>query len=196
MTGTFTIPGSDITNCELLWTGPTRESYIWFTIILAFLLPTIAKISFAIPILTALGNTSSTQTEPNQYQGFANRNRKSTVFILIITLVHMVLWLPLWISLISINLMPANIHPDNATILLHLLSGCIGIANTVINPILYFKLNTDFQDGLFKLIKCIPNYNDGNGFASDGMGQNGGATMDDRSNGGQTVTKFDNVISN
>jgi len=97
-------------------------------------------------------------------------------------------------------MMPPYMTPDNATLLLHLLSGCIGMANTVINPILYFRLSPDFGDALKKLIKCIPDGGTSNGGVNGIVDQERSVgVMDERAvrtdNGHAVVTKFDSAMS-
>ena len=152
---TYSVPNSDINHCDLFWTGPSRENYIWFTIVLAFLIPTVFKILLAIPIIYQLSGAAPVEAN-GQYLAFAERNKRSAHLILAITLFHIVFWLPLWVSLISINLMPYTETPDTSSILFHMISGCIGMANTVLNPILFIKLSPDFRNGLHQLITCIP----------------------------------------
>ncbi len=184
---TFSVPNSNINHCDLFWTGPSRETYIWFTIILAFLLPTIGKILLAIPIIYALAGNPPVD---GQYQVFAERNKKSAHVVLTVTLFHILFWLPLWISLISINLMPITEQPDNSSILFHMISGCIGMANTVINPILYIRLSPDFRNGLHQLITCIPETL----LAKTASDQS--EVMNERSTPRrETVTKFDSAMS-
>lgn len=152
---TYTVPNSNINHCDLFWTGPSREHYIWFTIVLAFLIPTTIKILLALPIVYQLSGAAPIEAN-GQYTAFAERNRRSAHLILTITLFHIIFWLPLWVSLISINLMPYTEQPDTSSILFHMISGCIGMANTVLNPILYIKLSPDFRNGLHQLITFIP----------------------------------------
>ena len=152
---TYEVPNTNINHCDLFWTGPSREHYIWFTIIIAFLIPTVMKILLAIPIIYQLSGVGTVEAN-GQYLAFAERNKRSAHLILTITLFHIVFWLPLWVSLISINLMPYSETPDTSSILFHMISGCIGMANTVLNPILYIKLSPDFRNGCHQLITCIP----------------------------------------
>ena len=152
---TYSVPNTNISHCDLFWTGPSREHYIWFTIVIAFLIPTIIKIMLAIPIVYQLSGNASIEAN-GQYLMFAERNKRSAHLILTVTLFHIIFWLPLWVSLISINLMPYTEQPDTSSILFHMISGCIGMANTVLNPILYIKLSPDFRNGLHQLITCIP----------------------------------------
>lgn len=149
---TFSVPNSNINHCDLFWTGPSREAYIWFTIIFAFLLPTIVKILLSVPLIyTLAGGANPENASEGQYQVFAERNKRSAHLILTIIIFHILCWLPLWISLISVNLLPMNEMPDNSAILFHMISGCLGMANTALNPFIYFKLSPDFSQALQEL---------------------------------------------
>ena len=144
---------SNTNHCDLFWTGSSREAYIWFTIVFAFVLPTLIKILLSIPLIYTLagGNNNDSNASEGQYQVFAERNRRSAHLILTIIIFHILCWLPLWISLISVNLLPSHEMPDNSAILFHMISGCLGMANTVLNPFIYFKLSPDFSTGLNEL---------------------------------------------
>lgn len=150
---TFAVPNSNINHCDLFWTGNSREAYIWFTIVIAFVLPTLIKILLSIPLIYTLagGNNSDCSASEGQYQVFAERNKRSAHLILTVIIFHILCWLPLWISLISVNLLPMNEMPDNSAILFHMISGCLGMANTVLNPFIYFKLSPEFRNGLAEL---------------------------------------------
>ncbi|XP_054159923.1 somatostatin receptor type 2-like [Oppia nitens] len=188
----YHVPNTDINHCDLFWTGPSREHYIWFTIILAFLLPTILKLLLAIPIIYQLSGSGTVESN-GQYLPFAERNKRSAHLVLTVTLFHIVFWLPLWVSLISINLMPVTEQPDTSSILFHMISGCIGMVNTVINPILYIKLSPDFRNGLHDLITCIPE----SLLAKDPV--NNSEVMNERSNRNSdtnNITKFESAMAN
>lgn len=149
---TFSVPNSDVNHCDLFWTGSSREAYIWFTIVFAFVVPTIIKALLAVPLIYTLSGGANTENaSEGQYQVFAERNKRSAHLILTIIMFHILCWLPLWISLVSVNLLPVNEMPDNAAILFHMISGCLGMANTVINPFIYFKLSPEYSAGLADL---------------------------------------------
>ncbi|OTF73648.1 7 transmembrane receptor (rhodopsin family)-like protein, partial [Euroglyphus maynei] len=154
---TFSVPNSEINHCDLFWTGSSREAYIWFTIVSAFIIPTIIKILLAVPLIYTLAgeNTNDMVASEGQYQVFAERNKRSAHLILTVIVFHILCWLPLWISLISVNLLPMNEMPDNSAILFHMISGCLGMANTVLNPFIYFKLSPEFRNGLAELKESI-----------------------------------------
>lgn len=152
---TFSVPNVDVAHCDLFWTGSSREAYIWFTILFAFIIPTGLKIALSIPLVYALsGATTTEESSPSdgQYQIFQERNKRSAHLILTLIVFHILCWLPLWVSLISVNLLPQNEMPDNSAILFHMISGCLGMANTVLNPFIYFKLSPEFSAGLTELI--------------------------------------------
>ncbi|KAJ6218886.1 hypothetical protein RDWZM_004698 [Blomia tropicalis] len=156
---TFAVPNSDINHCDLFWTGPSREAYIWFTIVIAFIIPTLIKILLSVPLIyTLAGGSNGENVSEGQYQVFAERNKRSAHLILTIIMFHILCWLPLWISLISVNLLPMNEMPDNSAILFHMISGCLGMANTVLNPFIYFKLSNEFRTGLNELIQSFNYY--------------------------------------
>ncbi|CAG2164395.1 unnamed protein product [Oppiella nova] len=186
----YSVPNSDINHCDLFWTGPSREVYIWFTIVIAFFIPTVLKLLLAVPIIYQLSGNASIEAN-GQYLAFAERNKRSAHLILTVTLFHIVFWLPLWVSLISINLMPYTEQPDTSSILFHMISGCIGMLNTVLNPILYIKLSPDFRNGLHDLITCIPES------ILAKSPQQESEVMDERAvRSSDCVTKFDSAMSN
>lgn len=197
---TFAVPNSDINHCDLMWHGPSREGYIWFTIIFAFVLPTLVKILLAIPLIyTLAGGSNSENASEGQYQVFAERNKRSAHLILTVIMFHILCWLPLWISLISVNLLPMNEMPDNSAILFHMISGCLGISCTVLSPLIYFKLSPEFRNGLHELMQSFSYYYCAKSQifpaaenASGGMGINGKSA----SGAGSNITADDSFVNN
>ncbi|KAH7643379.1 7 transmembrane receptor -like protein 3 [Dermatophagoides farinae] len=181
---TFSVPNSEINHCDLFWTGSSREAYIWFTIISAFIIPTIIKILLAVPLIYTLAgeNSSDTIASEGQYQVFAERNKRSAHLILTVIVFHILCWLPLWISLISVNLLPMNEMPDNSAILFHMISGCLGMANTVLNPFIYFKLSPEFRNGFAELKESILYRSKASIFANGGNGNGGGGVLENSTN--------------
>lgn len=179
---TFSVSNSDINHCDLFWTGASREAYIWFTIISAFIVPTLIKILLAVPLIYTLANENNSLINDGQYKVFAERNKRSAHLILTVIIFHILCWLPLWISLISVNLLPMNEMPDNSAILFHMISGCLGMANTVLNPFIYFKLSPEFRNGFFELKRSFSFYSKNSLFASgnglDNIDPNGSNGVD------------------
>lgn len=197
---TFSVPNSDVNHCDLFWTGPSREAYIWFTIVFAFLVPTVIKALLAVPLIYTLsGGANPENASEGQYQVFAERNKRSAHLILTVIVFHVLCWLPLWISLVSVNLLPVNEMPDNAAILFHMISGCLGMANTVINPFIYFKLSPDFATGLADLRasfangakqQIFPAASGGGGGGGAGSGAGDNSTEKSRHNDSSFVNNF------
>lgn len=203
---TFAVPNSDINHCDLMWHGPSREGYIWFTIVFAFVLPTLVKVLLAVPLIYTLAGGNGSEggsASEGQYQVFAERNKRSAHLILTVIMFHILCWLPLWISLISVNLLPSNEMPDNSAILFHMISGCLGISCTVLSPLIYFKLSPEFRNGLHELMQsCSYYYCAKSQIFASGGGANGGGSgigingKSASAPGGGSITADDAFVNN
>ena len=91
-----------------------------------------------------------------QYHGAANRDKKLTKTLFIMTVVSLMLWLPLVVFLYLVRLgdssvtslsLPTHFHLFNALVFLY-------FANSLVNPILYAFRMPEFRRALVSLLRC------------------------------------------
>ena len=88
---------------------------------------------------------------PPQHHGAANREKKLTMTLFLMTLVSLIMWLPFSINVIVVFYLSRPIGFRLSNLLLVLMS-----ANSLMNPILYAIRMPEFKRAIVSLFRCRP----------------------------------------